>query len=161
MKSNLFIIQTTILCWILVLSLISCVSHEQKPDEAFDNYKNEKNMHEDIVFVSKEVKSETPKLNEKKIVEKTNEWIEYKLEIDKKIALNAKKIKELKELPNVNAKLLRNVTSIQNDNDNLRKQTAEYIEDAKVKWEQFKIKTNHDVNKIDIDLKDITINNKK
>lgn len=145
----------------LVMMLASCQSHEQKADDAFDVVKQDKMLLKDSNMSSKEIIQEPKKIEFVKKSETPDEWTKFKFETEKKILTNEKKIKEIKSIPNANAKLLRKVTNLEKDNNNLRRQMDEYKEEVKVKWENFKVKMNHDVNEIGIELKDMTVNNKK
>ena len=81
--------------------------------------------------------------------------------MEKKILSNENKINQIKSIPGANAKLLRNVAGLEKDNNDLKRMMDEYNEEIKVKWENFKTKMTHNVNEIDIELKDLAINNKK
>jgi len=145
----------------LVVILASCESREQKPDDAFEHVKEEKMISKDTTSVSKEIVDEPIKKEPIKKIENIDEWTKFKMETEKKIVANEKKIKQIKEIPNSNSKLLRKVTGLEQDNNDLRKQMDEYNEEVKLKWENFKMTMNHNVNEIDIELKDLTVNNKK
>ncbi|MDP1745763.1 MAG: hypothetical protein Q8L90_09310, partial [Bacteroidota bacterium] len=93
--------------------------------------------------------------------ESVDEWKKFKFETEKKILVNENKIKEIKGIPDSNTKLYRQVTTLEKNNNDLRKQMDEYNEEMKVKWESFKVKINHDVKEIGIELQDIQVNNKK
>ena len=51
--------------------------------------------------------------------------------------------------------------NIEKDNNDLRRKIDEYDEEMKVKWENFKVKMNHDANEISIELKNISLSSKK
>lgn len=152
-----------------LLFLTSCQSHEQNTDEAFESFKEGKLMSEANDSSSKEtndklIKTDTIKTGKIKteiIKENQNEWEKFKLEIEKKILVNKNKIKEIKNIPGADTKLLRKVSSLEKDNNNLRKKMDEYKEEEKMHWENFKTMMDHNVNDIGIELKDITTNNKK
>lgn len=146
--------------------LVSCESHEQKADDAFERVKEEKMMSKDSNSISKEIIQE-PKfvtknasLNGEVGQENPDEWAKFKMETENKILANENKIKEIKGIPNTNAKLLKKVTFLEKDNNDLRRQMNEYSKEMKSKWENFKAKMNQDVNEIGIQLKDLTINDK-
>lgn len=130
----------------------SCGSHVQKADDAFDAVKKERMMSNDSNFVSKEIIQESMKTELVKKNEIPDEWTSFKIETEKKIRLNEKKIKEIEGLRDANASLLRKVTSLEKDNNALRIRMDEYNEDVKVRWEKFKASMNHNVNEIDIKL---------
>lgn len=159
MKPNVTSIIIT--CFVTAMVLVSCESHEKPADDAFERVKEEKMISNDSDIVSKEIIQEPKKTKLVKKNASPDEWAKFKTETEKKIASNENKIKEIKGIPNANAKLLRKVTILEKENNDLRRQMDEYKEEVKVKWESFKQTINHDVNEIDIELKDITINNKK
>jgi len=131
----------------------SCGSHVQKADDAFDAVKKERMMSNDSNFVSKEIIQESMKTTELvKKNETPDEWTIFKIETEKKIRLNEKKVKEIEGLPGASASLLRKVTSLEKDNNALRIRMDEYNEEVKMKWEKFKASMNHNVNEIDIKL---------
>jgi hypothetical protein len=139
--------------------LVACESHEQKADDAFENVKEKKAMMKDSV--TKELVPDSVKTEPLKEIERPDEWTQFKTETEKKIASNEIKIKKIKSIHNANAKLMKQVMSLEKDNNELRKEMDVYKEEVKVMWENFKTKINHDVNEISIELKDLTINNKK
>lgn len=130
----------------------SCGSHVQKADDAFDAVKKERMMSNDSNFVSKEIIQESMKTELVKKDETPDEWTRFKIETEKKIRLNEKKIKEIEGLPDASASLLRKVTNLEKDNNALRIRMDEYNEEVKVRWEKFKASMNHNVNEIDIKL---------
>lgn len=142
--------------------LVSCQSHEQEPDQAFEQVKEEKmfSNKNDSDSIIKKIIKEPKKLESALKNENLDEWTTFKMETEKKIRSNENKIKEIKSTPNTDSKLLRAVINLEKDNNDLRKQMDEYKEEMKVKWENFKTKMNHDINEIGIELKDIKINNK-
>lgn len=147
---------------VIALILNSCESHEQKADDAFDAFKIKKAIIKDsVIIINNNTNQEPPKTEiviKKEIVD---EWTKFKIDIENKIIANDKKIKEIKSIPNLSAKLLRKVKGLEKDNNDLRRQIDEYKEEVKVKWEQFKTDINHGTDEISIELKDLIINNKK
>jgi hypothetical protein len=149
-----------------ILFFTSCQSHEQKADDAFEQVKQEKSEHVLVPVVAQEVievpkKAEPEKIEQDKKIDYPDEWSKFKSEMEKKIILNELKIKEIKVMPNANSKLLKKVLRLEEDNNALRKDMNDYNEEAKTKWETFKASISHNVNEIDIELKDFTKNNKK
>lgn len=140
---------------------ISCGSHEQKPDDAFDRVKKERMISNDSNFVSKEIIQESMKTEVVKKTENPDEWTRFRIETEKKIHLNEKKIKEIRSLPNADASLLRKVSNLEKDNNDQRIRIDKYNEEVKAKWEMFKASMNHNVNEIGIELNTLKINNKK
>lgn len=140
---------------------VSCESPEQKTDEAFEHVKEEKMMAKDSFIAEKEITKVQTKVEIVMKNESVDEWKKFKLETEKRILTNENKIKEIKGIPDSNTKLYRQVTTLEKDNNDLRRQMDEYNEEMKVKWESFKVKINHDVNEIGIELQDIQVNNKK
>jgi len=144
-----------------VVIMTSCGYHKQKPDDAFDLVKKERMMSVDSSFVSEKVLQESMKTEPVKKIEATDEWTRFKLETEKKIHQNENKIKEIKELPDANAGLLRKAANLEKANNDLRIRIDEYQEEVKVKWEMFQTSMNHNVNEIDIELNALKPDNKK
>ena len=157
LKSNFILI---IGCSLLT-GVISCESHEQKADEAFDIVKKEKKSTNDTLLTIEDITAEEKKPEVIKEKEHLTDWDKFKLETEKKIMINEDIIKEIKAKPKASSKLLKTMTSLEKDNNDLRKNMDQYKEEAKVMWENFKTKMNHDVNEIHIELKDIKLNNVK
>lgn len=159
LKSNFILI---IGCSLLT-GVVSCESHEQKADEAFEMVKEEKKLTKDTLLTIQDITVEEKKTDVVKEKEKEHltEWDKFKSETEKKILLNEDLIKEIKGKSNANAKLLKTMVSLEKDNNDLRKNMDQYKEEVKVMWENFKTKMNHDVNEIHIELKDIKLNNVK
>jgi hypothetical protein len=147
-------------CFSLMI-FVSCESPEQKTDEAFEHVKEEKMMAKDSFIAEKEITKVPTKVEIVMKNESIDEWKKFKSETEKRILINENKIKEIKGIPDSNTKLYRQVTTLEKDNNDLRRQMDEYNEEMKVKWESFKVKINHDVNEIGIELQDIQVNNKK
>ena len=148
---------------LLVLFVVSCVSHQQKPDDAYDRFKQKKMLTKDSVVNNKKILQDALKTDVTVVKKKetTDEWALFRIEIERKIHANENKISEMKSIQNASANLLKRVSVLENNNNDLRKQLDEFNEEVKVKWESFKIKMNHDANEIGIELKAIKINNKK
>lgn len=159
-KNSNFTLMIVACCFSLQI-LTSCQSHEQKIDDAFEIVKQEKLISKDSVLDSVEIILETKKIEQVKIIDNVDDWSKFKTETEKKIITNEKKIKELKSIPNTDSKLLKKITNLEKDNNDLRKKMNVYKEEQKVQWENFKTMMNHDVNEIDIELKDISLNNNK
>lgn len=127
----------------------SCESHEQKADDAFENFKEDKMNLKDTIIIEKLVPSTENQINK---IEKLSEFEKFKKEIEKKVLANENKIKTIKLTPNPNSKLFKRVLSLENDNKNLKNQFDLYQEELKKNFETFKNKLNLDVNEIDSEL---------
>lgn len=143
-------------CGILV---ISCESHEQKADHAFELVKEEKMMFPDSANIDQEIIEEPTKVAFVKKNETLDEWNIFRVEVEKKIRTNELAIKEIKNMSNADLKLLKKMTSIEQDNNDVIKKMDEYKEEEKVRWENFKTTINHNTQEISIELKDIKLNN--
>jgi hypothetical protein len=124
----------------------SCESHEQKADDAFENFKEDKMNIKDTIIIEKLISTSENK------TEKINEYEKFKKEIEKKIISNENKIKLIKLTPQPNSKLFKRVLSLENENKNLKIQFDQYQEELKKNFETFKNKLNLDVNEIDSEL---------
>ena len=146
--------------YFLAMILISCESHEQKVDDAFNHIKEEKMLKNDSNVISKALFQE--KIKTKPVIKNDqDEWVKFKIETEDKILKNEAKIKEIKSIPDMGMGLNRKVAHLEKDNNDLRMEMDEFKEETKVRWENFKLKMDHDANEIGIELKDISINNKK
>jgi hypothetical protein len=143
------------------MMITSCGSRTQKPDDAFDKVKKVRMLTKDSSFTTDIVLKESMKTEPVKKTESLDEWTTYKNEMEKKIQLNEKKIKEIRGLTNANKGLLRKLTNLEKANNDLKIKMAEYNEEVKVKWEKFKASLDQNVNEIDIELNALKTNNKK
>ncbi len=143
------------------MGLSSCESHEQKADDAFDIVKQERMFPKDSIHAKEEIIEEAKKTEVVKKKENQDEWTKFRTDMEKRIALNEIKIKEIKNTPNATSKLLKKVANLEKDNNDLREEMEEYYQDMKAKWENFKLKLNHDANDVDLELKALVVNNKK
>lgn len=161
MKNSATFNSIIISCCLSLTIFASCESPEQKTGDAFELVKEEKMMAKDSFIAEKEITKVATKVEILMKNESVDEWKKFKFETEKKILKNENKIKEIKGIPDSNNKLYRKVTTLEKDNNDLRKQMDEYNEEMKVKWESFKVKINHNVNAIEIELQDIKVNNIK
>lgn len=148
-------------CCFFLMIFVSCESPEQKTDDAFELVKEEKMMAKDSFIAEEEITKVKTKVEIVMKNEIVDEWKKFKSETEKRVLINENKIKELKGTPDSNTKLYRQVATLEKDNNDLRRQMDEYNEEMKVKWESFKVKINHEVNEIGIELQAIQVNNKK
>ncbi len=144
----------------LTLIITACESREQKTDDAFDRVKKEKMSFNDSNSVDRAMLQEQNKVEIFKATKKLDEWVVFKIEMEKKLLTNENKIEKIKGIPNTGNKLSRKITSLETANRDLRIQMDEYKKETKAKWESFRAKINQDVDKIDIELKDIILNDK-
>ncbi len=90
-----------------------------------------------------------------------DEWTLFRTETEKKIRINESKIKAIKSAPGTSAKMLDELSGKEKDYNDLRRKLDEYSLEMKETLGKFKVKMNHEVNEISIDLNDLTVNNKK
>ena len=159
-KMNVKLKSKFIITGVAMLMFISCQRHEIKADDAYEQVKKEKMQKKDSSLVIPEITQVAEEILIIPKKEKPNEWNKFKTEIDKRIHSNEMKIKEIKEIPNTNNAFFRKVKNLENDNNDLRKKMDEYKEAEKDNWEKFKTTENHEVNEIDIALKDLKVKNK-
>ena len=117
--------------------ITSCGPPKQKPEDAFDRVKKVRMLTNDSNFVSEEIIQESMKTEPVKKNENLDEWTKFKIETEKKIHQNEKKIKEIKSLPGANAGMLRKLANLEKDNNDLRIKMEAYQEEVKAKWELF------------------------
>jgi hypothetical protein len=150
--------------------LNSCQSQEQKKNEAFESFREEKSMLKDSLALQKDVISEEKDLISKRIVKKSiknetipkvkvlDDWTKFKTEAEKKITDNESKIKQMKGIPDVSLKLLRKVVKEEKANNNLRNKLSSFNHDEKEATEIFKVKMLQDLLEIDNKLIEISKN---
>lgn len=170
--STLNSLKCTAACLSAIL-FIACESHEQKADDAFERVKEEKQIDQDSGGA--DVVMQQPIIQEVKIPEAASlevkkpdikviyqdDWAKFRAETEKKILINEGKIKVIKSTPGTSAKMLEELSSKEKDYNDLRRKLDEYSEEMKEALGKFKVKMNHEVNEISIDLNDLTVNNKK
>ncbi len=158
MKTH-FVTQLIIIL-VLLLSLVSCESHEQKTDVAFENFKEGKLSQKEDVAIPEDTSEKraviikTP-IKVQKTTEGENDWTKFKCEIEKKIIKNEIQINEIKAKANLTTKELKKASSLEKENNDIRRKMDEFKEDEKMKWEKFKLTIDQDVNDINVELKDI------
>ena len=131
---------------------VSCESHEQKADVS------DSSIVKSILPIDTNSNTliEAPKKADPIMKNETlSDWEKFKIETEKKIVANENKIKEIKSIPNENAQLFRKVSSLEKDNNDLRKQMDDYNLDEKARWGKFKLKMNQDVTDIGNELSDM------
>lgn len=151
----------------LALAIESCESHEQKADEAFERVKEDKMSIKDTgttIPIDTAVRGLAEEPAKPEIVIKTintDEWSKFRQELDKKILAGETKIKSIKATPNANSDLISDLSSLEKDFNDLRRKMDEYNEEMKVELGKFRVKMNHEVNVIAIELNDKVNKNKK
>lgn len=158
-----------------VIALLSCESHEQKADDAFERVKVEKKIDQDSGGAVVVVVPQQPIIQDIKVPEAASvdvkkpdvkvinqdEWSVFRAETEKKILASESKIKAIKATAGTSAKMLEELSSKEKDYNDLRRKLDEYSMEAKEALGKFKVKMNHEVNEISIDLNDLTLKNKK
>lgn len=150
----------TITSGILFLGSISCKSPEQHADSAFDILKQKKETKSDSIYVEKIINQEPPKIESIEKQEIQDEWSKFRSSTDKKIKANDLKIEQISKMKNADDKVLKHLNNLKTENNELRRNIDDYKEEEKVRWENFKTTTDHNINVIEIELKDISINTK-
>ena len=136
-----------------IIVLASCESHEQKVDEAFNEFKNEKMAKKDSVYVYIDTTSAVEKSKTSKKHEKIDEDSKFKKSIENSVHVNELTIKKLKAIPNVSIKTLKKIVHLEEVNNSLFKQLNDYEEEAKNNRKSFEEKIKQQVNELDVDLK--------
>ncbi len=145
---------------IMVFAFTACESHERKVDDAFERVKEAKRDFVDTaaICVNDNKPGKTRVIIKNEI---TDEWTVFRNETEKKIKLSESKITELKAKRNSTgnaSKFDKQIARLEQKNNDLRKQMNDYNEEVKAKWVNFKVEMNHDIEEIEIELKDVTIN---
>lgn len=141
--------------------LLSCQSHEQKADSAFEILKHEKEFSHDSLLIQSELdlQATTTEVVHKAVI--MSEWELFKNNFEKKTNANDQKIHQLSKLNGVSDRTQKRINNLKQENNDLRKSLNEYREAEKVRWETFKTEMMHNINTIEIELKDISLNSKK
>lgn len=139
-------------CFFMIL-ISSCESHEKKADDAFDQFKEEKKLIHDSETLTIEIKPDIKNEITSKKTENTDDWTKLKNEIDKRIKGNENSIKHIKNSASTDSKILKKLTRLEDENNDLKKQIDEYIIDMKLKLEQFKTKIDKDTGELEVELK--------
>lgn len=140
---------------LVIIIFASCESHEQRSNDAFDRFKEEKMTAKDCVLITPDEPKEIIKAVPLKLNESPDEWTKFKNETEKKIVLNENKIKKIKQTPEANIKLFKKIVHLEKENDDLKIQLKKYEEEVKINLEKFKEKIQGEVSDLDIKLKDI------
>lgn len=138
-----------------IIIFASCESHEQKSNDAFDRFKEEKMTSKDCVLVTVDAPKEIAKVEPIKLNECPDEWIKFKNETEKKIVLNENRIKKIKQTPAANIKLFKKIVRLEKENADLRIQLKKFEEEVKINFEKFKLEIKGEEADLDTKLKDI------
>lgn len=137
---------------------VSCESHEQKAD-AFDRFKEAKSAEADTVIIVKEVPAPQKKPKTIIINECSSEWLKYRNDTEKKIRENEEVIKILRENNNKdgkNSKVDKNISRLEDKNNEMRKKLDKYNDEFNKKLEKLKETINEENNDIINGLKEIS-----
>lgn len=152
MKNKLHFFLILIIGFFTIDILNSCQSREQKKNEAFESFREEKILLNDSLSIQKDVLSKEKAIITDRIIKKSikietipkvkimDDWTKFKTESEKKITDNESKIKQIKGIPDVSVKLLRKVVKEEKANNNLRNQLSSFNHDEKEATEIFKTK---------------------
>lgn len=146
--------------YILLLVTSSCGSDEHKTDVAFDKVKEDKFISGDSV-VNNVVGIQTPiRSIEVRPTQNADEWLLFKVEIEKKINKNEVKLREMISRSKVNSKQLKRAESLQEENSGLKRLLNEFDTERKNKLEEFKTEMDHQISQVGIDLAEISSSKK-
>ncbi len=143
---------------IAVIVLASCESHEQKSDEAFNQFKDQKIATKDSVYVYKDTTTAVEKNQSSKKYEKIDEDEKFRKSIENKVHTNELAIKKLKITPNMNIKTLKKIVHLEEVNNSFMKELSDYDEEAKKNRKSFEEKINLEINELEVDLKVLNLN---
>ena len=146
----------SVILFFLSAFLIACQSHEQKENDAFDEYKEEKMMAKDSVVIVKEVIQEPIKAEPVKVAENADDWTKFKNETEKKILANENKINKIKKSPEGELKFFKKIVHLEKENSDLKIQLKAYEVEMKVNLEKFKEQINLQEIEIDLKLKEMS-----
>lgn len=141
---------------LISLILFSCESHEKKAD-GYVQSKYSIKVSQDEKNGAKEKKASDLKV--KKIVTPkgiTSEWMQFRLDTERKIASNDLKIKKIKANPKTSQKMARQLSDLEETNNELKLQLDLFNNEVIAKWENFKTSMNHNVKEIEIELEGLS-----
>jgi hypothetical protein len=150
---------------LLLIIVASCQSHVQNENATFKYVKDTDNDSLKTGAIKKAIP--VKEVEYKKIVLKNeivDEWTLYKIKTEKKIKSNELIIDEIKngkDIPGNKNKFNRQISRLEQKNNDLRKKMNDYNEEAKAKWEKFKLSMSHDIDAIAIEIQDVSITTKK
>jgi hypothetical protein len=136
-----------------VILFSACGAKEQKGDDAFERVKAEKLLSNDTSLVDKAMLQESKKVAVVKQKERVDEQTSFKIELEKRFLSNQVAIIDLKKSPGLNAKALKKIARIEQENIALKKQFEVYVEAAKLNWDNFKKGMDRNMDKVDIAVK--------
>ena len=144
---------------IAVIVLASCESHEQKADEAFNQFKDQKMAAKDTIKVSKDTTVIVVENNQPlKKYEKIDEDEKFNKAIQASVRANELIIKKLKTTPNMSIKTLKKIVNLEEANSNFAKQLSDYDEEAKKNRKVFEEKIKQEVSELEANLKILNLN---
>jgi len=141
-----------LVCISLSITFVSCESHEQKADEAFNDFRDKKTKTIDSVIVYRDT-SKTVITKPDKKLEKIEECVKFKNDLEEKVKLNDITIKKIKAYQDLNPKSFRKIANLEFVNSQLLKQISDYQEEAKKNWLLFEEKLTKEAKDLDIELK--------
>ncbi len=136
----------------LSITFVSCESHEQKADEAFNSFRDNKNKTIDSVIVYRDTSIIVISKPDKKL-EKVEECVKFKNDFEEKVKQNEITIKKIKAYQDLNPKSFRKIANLEFVNSQLLKQISNYQEEAKKNWLLFEEKLTKEAQDLDIELK--------
>lgn len=141
--------------------LTSCSSPKNKVDTEFDRVKKERIMEDENMIVSPETTKQPLVHSSDKTVSKPSDWNIFNTGEQKKIRTNENKIKNLKLNVDLKPKSKRKLTSLEKENAKIKDQIAAYDHELKPNWKSFKKKMDEKLNRINNDLSQLAIADKK
>lgn len=146
---------------IIAIHIVSCTSHEQKNDAAFDRVKEKKQITNDSTIVNNAMTKQIVKTKSIAVSVKSDDRTDFKNETSKLILNNEEKIKEIRTIPDPSGAMYRKVSGLEKENDNLSILLDQYNKEEELKWVIFKTSMYQQVNDIKVELKTIKIKNSK
>jgi len=156
--SDLFMIKF-IAAILLFGFIMSCESHGDEGENAFESFQESRLMTGDSASInSVEETIEEPIIAHRKDKKEIlNEWAQFNVDMEKKLAANENRIVEIKEIPHLSVDAFDKVTALESDNHGMRLELYDYIEVNPERHEKFKIKYAEGINSIKADLDELKI----
>jgi len=160
LKASYFAQIFGLLLLILLLNS-SCGSSDAQSDVARDFVKQEIVATNDTVVVIDEPSEKSSDKKEKKSNQNENEFSEFKKDIEKRIAMNESKVKNMmKKSKRKSSSFIEKLNLLDQENENLKIEVEEYQLTSASKLERFKLKMYDKVDHLSIELDQLNLQDK-
>lgn len=132
--------------------VVSCESHEQPAESAFEKVRREKLIKLDSAARVAEEQEHIEPVENSLTVQIEDSWTYFKLETGKSLDKNDRSILKLKRLPDLSVSTFKKATVLEYENNELRIRLNEFTDSEKEKQEKFKSNMKEDLEQIRFDI---------